>query len=303
MQMYSGQKRMQRGWPASSMYRHTTRLIKRQANNALFARYGNKYGAALKVGKFIYNNRRSLPFNKVKALLQRRTAPSEKKSSKVQSEGAQLGILAPLQLHTLYISDFPWPARGADGAQQRDHNIIHVKGLKVCRQFEYYAASGATGQNGDIGPITVHWCLLQLKNDEDNTELTAELSRRFFRDNSNDDRTRAFNVNANVWDYGKNCLPLNPNDKVRILTHKRKTLISQGGGQNNTSRGSFWKIQRYYKIKKRFSFLNGATNLPNKRIFECYWYEAVSPTKYPPVPDTYDRLQGYRLNQVYFRDT
>lgn len=271
----------------------------RGARLALRAPYGsNRYRAAIKVGSFLYRNRGKI--KKMKSLLNRRTAPGVKVQSKTAAHDPPVGSNSMI-LATLINEDLPWPARGTDGANYRDSNVIYVKGVKICRQFEYYIPSGSSN---DIGPVTVHWCLLQLKNDETTGEVNQEIGELFFRDNSLDVRARNFNNSTatSTWDMGKNCLPLNPNYKVRILTHKRKTLIAKGGGQNNTSRGSFWNIDRYYPIKKRLSFRSGSSAAPNQKIFEVYWCEAKSDTSYPPLPNVWNGITRTRLHQLYFKD-
>lgn len=308
--MVRSNKRMRPNWMLSPLYRGVTRQIKHQGNLALLSRYmgatDNRYRAALKIGRFMYMNRSKLPFNKLKTLLNRRTAPGAKVQSKSNSNSPPAGSNS-FTLGTLTLNDFPWPARGSDGSNFRDSNVIFVKGISICRQFEYDAFSGATALNGnaDIGPITVHWCLLQLKNDEGTGEIGQEITQDFFRDNSVDSRTRGFlnSTATSVWDMGKNCLPLNPNDKVRILTHKRRTLIARGGGQNNTSKGSFWTIRKYYKLKKRMTFRGANSAFPNQRIFEAFWYETKGPSQYPSVPNAYNGITQARLNQIYFKDT
>lgn len=270
----------------------------------LYQRYGRKYQAAVKVGSFLYKNRGKVKAIS-KAVLRRRTAPGVKSYSKSSTNSPALGSTSII-LATLYISDFPWPARGSDGANFRDSNVIFVKGIKVCRQFEYNAFAGQiAGANIDIGPIVVHWALLQLKNDEGTSEISQELPDRFFRDNSVDSRTRSFGnaTAASTWDMGKHCLPINPNDKVRILTRKKKTLIARGGGQNNTSKGSFWNIERYYPMKKRMNFAGANSQFPAQRIFECYWCEAKTDSQYPSVPNTTNTIVTARTNQIYFKDT
>jgi hypothetical protein len=286
------------GTPYSSLAVQAYRAGKWQ----LYKRYGRKYQAAMKVGSFLYKNR-----NKIKQVLRRRTAPGVQIHSKAAANSPAFGSNSVI-LATLTTSDLPWPLRGADGTNFRDSNLIYVKGIKICRQFEYDVASGSQALNkADIGPIVVHWCLLQLKNDEGTGEISSELPQRFFRDNSQDGRTRDFNnagpVVPAVWDMAKNCLPINPNDKVRILTRKKKTLIARGGGQNNTARGSYWKLEKYYPVKKRFNFAGANSAFPSQRIFEVFWYEAMSETQYPQTANTYVGLSTCRTNQLYFKDT
>jgi len=213
------------------------------------------------------------------------------------------GPSTALTMGRTYIVDFPWPsiANNNNVITRREGNVIKVKGLKICRLFQYdqFKSSG-----GDIGDIEVHYCVLQLKNDEDNTELSAEMVLNFFRDNSVDSQSSSdfpTYTAGSSWDMKMNCLPINPNNKVNILMHKKHTLQPKGFGHNfDGAIHNYWKFEHYMKVNKDFSFKNVSSNLPSKRLFEFFWYNTVTPSDFPADPVALNYVTTDATNTVYY---
>jgi len=262
--------------------------------------------AARKVQKAYrsYATRRSMPAKKrmrTKGKLEKRVTTGVTNTSEKRMQPIPTGPAFAFSLGELVISDFDWPFSTNNQAniRHRENNIIHVKGIKICRHFQYAAVAG---NSNDIGPIEVHWALLQLKNDEDNTELQAELIANFFRDNSNNttsSRDFPTYTTSSDWDMGLNCLPINPNNKVNVLTHTKRTLIaanneSQAAGKN------IWMINKYMKVDKTFSFKDNTSGLPSRRIFECFWCNTVTPYEFPTDPSAIQYIESDRMNTVYY---
>ena len=205
-------------------------------------------------------------------------------------------------LGALTLNDFPWPeSQGARIITGRKSNQILLKGIKLCRRFQYARVLGA----GDVGQIEVHWAILQLKNDEDNTELTAELATDFFRNNaSNDSRSSNFPTytSGSPWNMGMNCLAINPNNKVNVLTHRKKILLPSSA--ESTSAGkNLWSIDEYLKVNKKFSFNTIDSGFPSKRLFEVYWCNTVTPFEFPADPTAIQFLETDSCHTTYFKDT
>jgi len=225
-----------------------------------------------------------------------------KNASAKIAQGVPTGAAFQIGLGDLVISDFAWPQNaGNTDITRRESNQIHVKGIKLCRQFQYARVAGA----GDVGNIEVHWALLQLKNDEDNTELTTELNNNFFRDNANaTQRSTAFPTYtaASPWHFGMNCWAINPNNKVRVLTH-RKRVLAAVTPESNANGTNIWKIEEYMKINKDFSFKANESDLPSQRIFECYWANTVTPFEFPADPTSPQYIETDKLHTVYYGNT
>ena len=219
--------------------------------------------------------------------------------SSARQAGLPTGPSVGLEMGRTYITDFPWPeiANNNNVIYRREGNVIHVKGIKICRFFSYDAQSFSAE---DIGDIEVNYCLLQLKNDEDNTELSNEMPLNFFRDNSISTQASSdFPTYGSTsdWKMAMNCLPINPNNKVNILTRMKKIitpLTTSHDGKN------YWKIEKYFKIDKNFTFKNSTNNLPSRRIFEFYWYNTVTPNRFPADPTAVTYVKTDVTNTLYY---
>lgn len=263
-----------------------------------------RFRTALAVGRYVYRNRRA--FKPAARMIQRtyraykkkgyrsRLEKGVKSTSKVSSDGSTFSTSA-VTMGTLTANFLPGPIQGTSGETVRDRMTINVKGYKICRWFEYIPSET------DVGPIEIHWALLQWK---DSLAVdTAILLNDFFRDNSSNLRTRDFNtyVANSPWDIGKNCMPINPDQKVNVLMHKRKRIVPVGIGLNQVH-NSMWKIDKYIKIGKHVRFdATSSTNFENA-IFEVFWYNTVSPTGFPLAPTAVNYVNTWRMNQCYWRE-
>lgn len=229
--------------------------------------------------------------------------PSVRRNCLVKANGALDGVWPFVNMGQLTFNDFPWPVVDSlnTSVVRRETNTIFVKGLKIHRRFEYRFPKG---DPNDIGPIQVHWALCQLKNDEVDAEIIGELSTSWFRDNSDGaDRTRNFNTYTatDAWDEGKNQFAINPNNKVRVLTHKKKVIHPYHDATGNyTYQSHQWTIDRYYKVKKNFWFADITRTNPNQRIFEVYWYNTDTARKFPTTNADGAFLSTTFMHSVYY---
>lgn len=255
--------------------------------------------AARRIGRWWRSRRGRYRRSKI----MRRTAPSTRRQGTTKQDPPST-TLTQLAMGNLYVADFPWPGSSGsnDDITRRERNTVSVSGLKICRIFEYTQDIDDAAQQG---PVEVHWCLLQLKTDQTNLDLSADLPIEFFRDNSRTTtRARDFNPydGTDQWDMGKNCLQINPNKWVRVLTHKRFHLQPFAPGAAYRPWMNIKKINKYYRLKKNITYNNVLTNLPNQRIFECYWYNTTTPTKFQTNNSDATLVGTTRMNTVYFRD-
>lgn len=265
--------------------------------------------AARKVQKAYrnYSGRRSMPAKKrmrTKAKVEKRVYTGVKNDSEKRMQTPPTGPAFAFGLGELVLSDFDWPfaTNNQSNIRHRENNIIHVKGIKLCRQFQYAADAGSAN---DVGPIEVHHALVQLKNDEDNTELVTELSLNFFRNNSiNTTSSSDFPTYgaASAWDMGLNCLPINPNNKINVLTHTKKVLVA-ANNESYTQGKNIWRIEKYMKVNKTFSFKDNTAGLPSKRIFEVFWCNTQTPYEFPADPSAVQYMQSDKMNTVYYANT
>ena len=156
---------------------------------------------------------------------------------------------------------------------------VRLSGFKCCDEFS----------NNNGYPIEMHYAIVQLKENVEPADIDrALLSRDFFRNpTSSVERATDFETPSGIhsWDINYKCLNLNP-DKFNILTHKRKILDSKtpNGGTistsnpiNNTKESSwYWKLHRWYPVKKKHSFDKPTHVIPQRPYVVMYWWQAIN---------------------------
>lgn len=209
---------------------------------------------------------------------------------------------------SLQIQSLPWPQwSGADGLTQRTRNTILFKGVKICRYFEYLHVAGSAN---DIGPIEVHWALVQFK---DPKLLTTDLSilndtfRSYESDTTKSQNFPTYNSTSN-WDMMLNCAPLNP-EKWRILTHQKFVLEAKSTGNDGRqkvtpTRGQHYrKLEGYKKFNKYMMFRDTSNGAPDNDIVELYWYNTISPVGFPTNPVANSYIGTRKAHIMYFSDS
>lgn len=219
-----------------------------------------------------------------------------------------VGLGAIYEHGALYWEDLLWPQIDTLNADitRRETNTIYVRGLKIHRVFDYRGSK--EDANFDIGPIRVHWALVQYRNDSTDATITSQLATDFIRDNSKTtDRTADFAPysSSDSWKWYKTYGQINPNKNIRVLTHKSKILhpYYDKSGCDNQAMGHRWVISRYYKVGRFFNFDNTSATDPNKRIFEVFWYNCESAARFPAgptPPSNQSAVRSHRCNTVYF---
>lgn len=264
--------------------------------------------AGVAAGRFVMRNRGT--FMKALAMSRRRrysgklrvrTMPAVKNTSKASATNIFQGSANQFPMGSLQVDELPWPSfTSSNSLDSRQKNNIFVKGIKICRQFTYIQ-SQASGNSA--GPVELHYALLQLKDNIAPGSVVDEISNGFFRQNdSGTTRDRAFNAYTAIsqWDMGKNCLALNPNRKFRVLSHTKR-LINPRSADSVANKTVRWKIEKYHKLGKNFSFPSTNNTLPmNNRIIEVYWYNCVEPLTFPSDPSTSTNIETHNYNLVFF---
>lgn len=270
-----------------------------------------KYMAAYKIAKWGYKNRRNIgrayktAKRMRKAKLQKRTQPSVKQSkTKKNQDSVPTGPPTGLTMGRLQIRVIPYPS-GPGAANQevnrRLSNTYDLRGVKICRVFEYDANSNTTQ---DIGPIEVNYALVQIKHDMNSTSFDAEIKDKFWRDYSSATvkyRNWSDYIETSVWSAEYNCLPLNPTSDFTVLTRMKKRLCPDSSAIEGWGR-NIWKIDRYFKIKKKIEVPTSNDALPLNPILELIWYNTVTPRRFPDDPTAFEYIKTYKMNTVYFRN-
>jgi len=220
------------------------------------------------------------------------------------------------RMGTMYFQSIPWPYKPTDGenfsTKKRESNHLNLHGFKIHREFAY-----EKDEIDGVGPIVVNWAIIQGRVDIDTQELAAALTNNTFREHSSlinetysFEQYTATGSGAN-WKGELNYLPLNPDNKFKILTHKRMVLqpknfsnfaqrARKGEGWSAPNR---WEIKKYYKVGKTFSFEDNNAITPQKNIYEVFWYNTQTPDGFPVNPISTSYLTTMRRNQTYYSDT
>lgn len=221
------------------------------------------------------------------------------------------------RMGTIYFQSVPWPypssvtTSNAFDSIKRNNNHINVHGIKIDRRFTYR-------ENGpSIGPIVVNWCLIQGRSDVSASEIASALTNNTFREHSSIvNETYSWEQYAvdSTWKDECNYLPLNPDNKYKVLTHRRMVLQPDGLERGNGSgvqrqmikdawnQPHRWEIKRWYKIGKTFSFEDDSSATPQKNIYEVFWYNTQDARRFPVNPIGLSYVETIRRNVLYYSE-
>lgn len=210
-----------------------------------------------------------------------------------------------IKMGALQVRSLPWPVFG-DGLRQRERNVMLFKGVKICRYFEYNAIKDQAA--ADIGPLEVHWAMVQFK---DPSLLISDLSilNDTFRSGESD-TTRSQNFpsynSSSTWTMLMNCQPLNP-EKFKIITHKKFIILPYDSGNCARSWGPnrmphMKKIDKYYKFSKILNFRNTSDGVPDNNIVEMFWYNTPTNRYFPADPVALNHVSTRSAHTLYYGD-
>jgi len=269
------------------------------ANTALYGRYyGGKARAAARIGKFVWKHRSKFK----QAAKKLRTERGVRAQTRAYQSSIPQGPGTQLQMGRLYVQQFQYPELDATfKLRQRERNTIFIKGFKVCRHFHCSQGQATIGE----GRIEVHWALLQSKSDcvtYPSGLATGDLTTKFFssRDLVDKNHTEFDSYNSvSGWQMSLNCLPINPNSDWKVLTHRKKRIT--GAGTNGFGGNYIWHINKYFKVGKRFKFDEDTNTLPDRPIFEVFWYNFETPLNFPADPTAINYVTTDHTNTTYWK--
>lgn len=212
--------------------------------------------------------------------------PSTKKTCLAWGDQVPIGnVSTGIPQATLFVNPLDWPSFSATNTvRTRESLDVMLKGVKICRQFKYPAPPPTLEYTQ---PIMIHWALVQAKTaNQAPNDFANEAATKFFRFNGDaDDRTLPFPIqlSTSLWDMRFNCLPMNPDNNFNIIFHKKRMLNQEfrdSTGFKQPFWTTFWKIEKYVKFNKKFSFADTTTARPTHPIYEVMWYQAITPDFY-----------------------
>lgn len=183
---------------------------------------------------------------------------------------------------TQYYNDILDITRGTQ-LDNRQRDIINVRGFKLCMEVKSLLATFATGEH-----IMFNIALISNRNG------TAPDAIDFFRNSSGDARSTDFSNGLTSTEF--HCLPINT-DKYAVLMHKRFML----GDSLNDANPSHLFIEEYIPINRQFRYNDGTTSIPNNALHLIYWADiSMLPGGSTPSADAY---QVSNTGVVYFKET
>jgi len=234
-------------------------------NNAWRAsKWGRRYNAAVKVGRFIYKNRKNIGrgYRKAKRMRIMRKGwgdPPGGNGTAHTTLQTQPGVTIRRDTRTLYVNSLTDISRGGtDQIDERQRNLANVRGLKL--NFEVINTSGRV----------MYWnCALLVQRNQDHAFPIT--SQAFFRayDNS---RQQDFSDALGSLEF--HSLPINV-DKYRVLMHKRFRLAEENTNNANefksNSGRNYLNYSRYIRLNKQFQFKAGLSTAENANVWLVYW--------------------------------
>lgn len=239
-----------------------------------------------------------------KSKMAKRSTPSKSRQSSKARTDTEGGGTIGIAMGELYSDMFEYPditGGNTGGIGRRLVNTTLLKGYKVCRQFSYKP------DVPDIGPIEVHYAIVQAKSNCVDTDFGTTVLSEFWRSFlSNDDKMRDFDgyapsgVQSN-WSHHFNCLAINPDNAINIITHRRK-IIHFPTPEAIASGRDVWNIRKYHKINMRIVFEKADSPFPQRPHYEIWWYNTINGNKFPTDPKAIEYISTLKTNTCYFKD-
>lgn len=145
----------------------------------------------------------------------------------------------------------PYPAKGQNN-DQRVRDIIHLKGVKVCANFENLGVDDRA-----------FFCNFAVVSRKDRVSDSGNLDANLFRGRDNN---RGEDFTSVLSTIERHCLPLNT-DKYHVWMHDRFKLFRPVGSHEHSSK----MITRYIHIDRQINF--DVTNVSGE-LYILYWIGA-----------------------------
>lgn len=275
------------------------KVIQYAYRNRRYIKYAGKRIAGLVKTR---GYRRKTKFgSRMKATVPRLATPSIQASPPEFNTTIGLGVLYLKRI------SMPPPSNNPNRFNVRQGSAIYLKGIKFCRQFEFLRPSEAVDR---VPPVMVHWAVIQLKDASTPIlEQRSSIQSKFFRQaNEDQDREAPFIDNAasgSRWSAQMNCAPMNPDGEFNILTHQ-KWIMEQGSffptdtGPNVRPGNYIKQIDKYVPVHKKVDFQSSANEIPTHPLYECVWYQTLTPSYYPNNSAT-EAIATWDWNTVYYK--
>lgn len=225
----------------------------------------------------------------------------------------------------LMIKPIPYPQdmdEPDNNLRRRGSNRVMITSFKLDRMFRFAKQQNEfTDSTDPTQPfrIKVHWFLFQPKDylsaealgDVTQTTPTESigLTNRFFRYNGDDtDTTRSFITTLDTgdeakWDQRKDCLQINPDAMIRVISHKTFWLYPPPRYGSHTDTSSQKHIKKFFKLGKPAHWNDATAPLPKEPIFEGFWYQSAFPNQHPQTPIASGPwIQTVSCNKTYWAD-
>lgn len=224
------------------------------------------------------------------------SAPSTCKSTQDLTSTLQINV----SIETLYKDTLIAPSQptSLNEYNVRDKAIVYYNGFKICRVFENTSTSLW---------MELHYAIIQWRKDSYTNTVDANMKEGFFRDtsavSSGNSRTSDFDdvVGPRTYNHKYSCLPMNPNKKYRIITHKKYILMPRR--VDNPGMRHVKKINMWLPVKKRMNFATRDATQPDSPFDEVWWYTCPTQTDWNAIanPQNFDQVKTWNTNRLYFK--
>lgn len=188
-------------------------------------------------------------------------------SSNAKSVSAEWALITR-QDRSMYSHNITAPAKG-DEINQRERNIINLRGVKIC--FETRLSAGVPGGE------KCYFNMAMVTNKTDKSTSLFDTSG-FFR--APGSTAREVNFNGISMSIDKHCLPIN-SDKFNILFHIRRKMKKGAPGFDAHDQMT---IEKWVPIRRQIRYDNAGA--PACQVWLVWWYTIANKDTIISGPDT-----------------
>ncbi len=199
---------------------------------------------------------------------------TSKKFERVNTNGQNL------QSRVLYDTNLLTNLVKGDALNERERNIINLRGFKICQEVTNQSTQKALYYNvAVICPRTSQGSI-------SNTD--------FFRSQGSG-TARGTNFDTGLTSNEFHCLPINT-DNYTVLKHRRYRLgpATQSSGVIGGSQNNYMNIDWYIPIKRQIRYESGIGNPTDGNIYIVYWAD-----RFDTNAGTLAQANAFRLQERY----
>lgn len=232
--------------------------------------------------------RRSTTYKKRKTTRTSRFQLSRQNTVPAYSVPPDTGVGADVQFGLLKNSELVAPDFNSNNVGATDSLTCDVRGYKICREFYF---NGFFANTTQLGPVEVHYAIIQWKCPISQASVDALLPEKFFRASYYNDKmgedfglvgspSNAYPLAGDPWLMKLNCLAMNPNNGYNIITHKKRVIAPIINGDRPAGGkgygGNCWKIDMWLPIGKKMELEDKNTARWKYPLYEVYWVNAIN---------------------------